>query len=49
MGQLMLEAIVARDREVVLAGTLISGLLGLLCILLADLLYAVADPRVSYD
>lgn len=49
MGKLMIEAIYARDREMVLAGALISGLLGLLCILIADLLYAVADPRVSYD
>lgn len=49
MGKLMVDAIFARDRELVLAGTLISGLLGLLCILIADLLYAVADPRVSYD
>ena len=49
MGLLMLEAIYARDRDVVLAGALISGLLTLVCILISDLLYAVADPRVSYD
>ena len=49
MGKLTLEAIWARDRELVLAGALVSGLLGLLSILLADLCYAVADPRVSYD
>ncbi len=49
MGKLMVEAIYARDRELVMAGTLISGVLGLLCILIADLLYAVADPRVSYE
>lgn len=49
MGQLMVEAIRARDREVVLANTLVIGLLGLLSILIADLLYAVADPRVSYE
>lgn len=49
MGKLMIEAIFARDREVVMAATLISGLLGLFCILIADLLYALADPRVSYD
>jgi len=49
MGKLMLEAITARDRELVMAGTLISGLLGLFCILIADLLYAVVDPRVSYE
>ena len=49
MGKLMLEAVFARDRELILAGALISGLLGLLCVLIADLLYAVADPRVSYE
>ena len=49
MGKLMLEAIFARDRELVLAGALISGVLGLLSILIADLGYAIADPRVSYD
>ncbi|MEO1237392.1 MAG: ABC transporter permease [Planctomycetota bacterium] len=49
MGQLMIEAIYARDRELVLAGTLLGGLISLICILIADLCYAVADPRVSYD
>ncbi|MBI1335625.1 MAG: ABC transporter permease subunit [Phycisphaera sp.] len=49
MGNLAIEAINARDREVVLATTLISGLLSLLCILVADLLYTLADPRVSYE
>ena len=49
MGKLTLEAIWARDRELVLAGALVSGLLGLFSILLADLCYAIADPRVSYD
>ena len=45
----MIDAVYARDREMVLAGTLIGGVLSLLCILIADLLYAVADPRVSYE
>ena len=31
------------------ASTLIGGILGMLCILLADLAYVFADPRVSYD
>ena len=44
-----MDAIFARDREVVMAGALIAGLLSLLCILIADLLYAIADPRVSYE
>lgn len=49
MGKLTLDAIWARDRELVMAGALISGILGLLSILLADICYAIADPRVSYD
>jgi ABC-type dipeptide/oligopeptide/nickel transport system permease component len=49
MGKLTLDAIFARDRELVLAGTLVSGVLGLLSILIADLSYVIADPRVSYE
>ncbi|MEM6458496.1 MAG: ABC transporter permease [Planctomycetota bacterium] len=49
MGKLTIDGIFARDRELVLAGALVSGVLGLFFILVADLAYAVADPRVSYD
>ncbi|MFO8156382.1 MAG: ABC transporter permease [Pseudomonadota bacterium] len=49
MGKLAVEAVMGRDRELVLSVTLISGLLTLAGYLLADVLYAVADPRVSYD
>ncbi len=49
MGKLAVEAVKGRDREMVLSITLISGFLTLLGYLLTDLLYAVADPRVSYD
>ncbi|MEM8493998.1 MAG: ABC transporter permease [Planctomycetota bacterium] len=49
MGLLTLDAIYARDRDLVLAGALISSIITLVCILIADLCYAVADPRVSYD
>lgn len=49
MGKLSVDAVFARDRELVLAGTLVIGLLGLLCRLVTDLCYAVADPRVSYE
>ena len=38
-----------RDRELVLSLTLISGFLTLIGYLVADLCYAVADPRVSYE
>ncbi|UCE88617.1 MAG: ABC transporter permease, partial [Pseudomonadota bacterium] len=49
MGKLAVEAVKGRDRELVLSITLISGLLTLAGYLLADLCYAIADPRVSYD
>jgi ABC-type dipeptide/oligopeptide/nickel transport system permease component len=49
MGKLAIEAVQTRDRELVLSITLISGLLTLIGYLLADLAYAIVDPRVSYD
>jgi ABC-type dipeptide/oligopeptide/nickel transport system permease component len=49
MGKLAVEAVKGRDRELVLSVTLISGLVTLAGYLIADLLYAVADPRVSYE
>ncbi|MDO8825341.1 ABC transporter permease [Methylophaga sp.] len=49
MGKLAVEAVQTRDRELVLSVTLISGLLTLVGYLLADIAYAIVDPRVSYD
>ncbi len=49
MGKLALEAVKGRDRELILSITLISGLLTLVGNLLADFLYTIVDPRVSYD
>jgi peptide/nickel transport system permease protein len=49
MGKLAVEAVQTRDRELVLSITLIGGVLTLIGYLIADLLYAIADPRVSYD
>lgn len=49
MGRLMVESISFKDNEVVLAVTLVSGVLGLTGYLLADIFYAIADPRVTYD
>ncbi|CAG0907954.1 unnamed protein product, partial [Cyprideis torosa] len=45
MGKLAVEAVKGRDRELVLSITFISGLLTLVSYLIADLLYAIADPR----
>ncbi|MCE9619433.1 MAG: ABC transporter permease [Planctomycetes bacterium] len=49
MGTLILEAIDLRDRELILADTFMIACVNLLALLLADVLYALADPRVSYD
>ena len=49
MGSLIIEAINLRDRELILANTLMIACVNLLALLLADILYALADPRVSYD
>jgi peptide/nickel transport system permease protein len=49
MGKLGMEAAFMKDRELVMATTLVAGLIGLMAELLRDVLYAVADPRVSYE
>lgn len=49
MGWLVIEAIGLRDRELLLANTVIVACVNLLALLLADILYALADPRVTYD
>lgn len=49
MGSLIIEAISLRDRELLLANTLMIAAVNLVALLLADILYALADPRVSYN
>jgi peptide/nickel transport system permease protein len=49
MGSLILRSIDLRDRELLLANTLMIAAVNLLALLLADILYALADPRVSYE
>jgi peptide/nickel transport system permease protein len=49
MGKLSFDAIESRDRELLLSTTFIISLLTLIGYLLADIGYAIADPRVSYD
>ncbi|HEX3135675.1 MAG TPA: ABC transporter permease, partial [Planctomycetota bacterium] len=46
LGWLMLEAAVERDAPLLMGSTVISVSLLLIGILIADLLYAVADPRI---
>jgi peptide/nickel transport system permease protein len=48
MGRLYFEAIVRRDYDTIMGLTLVFSVLTLLGQLLADALYAVVDPRVSY-
>jgi peptide/nickel transport system permease protein len=48
LGQLLLGAIQARDVYVVLAWLLFSAFLVIVANLIADLLYAVLDPRIRY-
>jgi peptide/nickel transport system permease protein len=49
MGQLMFTAIVSKDEPLVMAGFMLGAILLLLGNLVADLLLAVADPRISYS
>ena len=48
MGRLMVEAAQQRDQELVLSETLVVSLIGLVSYLIADIGYAIADPRVTY-
>ncbi|MCA9175967.1 MAG: ABC transporter permease [Planctomycetales bacterium] len=49
MGQLFLESIYRQDYPVIMGLTLMFSVLTLLGQLLADVLYAVVDPRISYS
>ena len=49
MGRLAIQALYANDRELFLSTSVFILLLQLVGYLLADILYVVADPRVSYD
>lgn len=49
MGRLLYDAILARDYPVALAATFLFGVLVVVGNLLADLLYAVVDPRIRHE
>ena len=49
MGKLTIDAIFARDYPVIIGTTLISGVMVILGNLVADILYAIVDPRIRYD
>jgi len=48
MGSLVIESINLKDRELLLANTMMIAAVNLLALLLADILYSMADPRISY-
>jgi peptide/nickel transport system permease protein len=49
MGRVIVDAIFQRDYPVVMATSFIFALVVVLGSLIADILYAVADPRIRYD
>lgn len=49
MGRLLAEAAAARDYPVLVGGVLLTGATRLLALLLADLLYFWADPRIRWQ
>lgn len=49
MGRLTVSAVGGRDYPVIMATTTIAAVLTVLGNLLADVMYAAVDPRVSYD
>ena len=49
MGKLGVEAAFMKDRELLMGTTLIGGMIGLASEIMRDVLYAMADPRVSYE
>lgn len=49
MGSLIITAINNRDRELLLANTMMIAAVNLTGLLIADILYALADPRISYE
>jgi peptide/nickel transport system permease protein len=49
MGKLAYEALVARNYPIVYTVVMFSAILTLIGYLVADILYAVVDPRISYN
>jgi peptide/nickel transport system permease protein len=49
MGRTLYEAILTRDYPLVMAGTFLFAVMVVLANLVADVLYAVIDPRIRYE
>lgn len=49
MGQLVIESLLSQDRELFLSVSVMTLMLQLVGFLVSDILYAIADPRISYE
>ena len=49
MGRLMVNAVGWRDHPIIMAGGTIFAILTMVGMLVADILYAAADPRIKYE
>lgn len=49
MGRLSFEAVLSRDYPTIMAIAAIDSMLTLISILLADIMYVVVDPRISFE
>jgi peptide/nickel transport system permease protein len=49
MGKISLEALTARDFPMIFTVMMLSAILTLIGNLVADLMYSIVDPRISYD
>jgi len=49
MGQLMFQALAARDGPVIMGITTLAAIITLLGYFIADILYVLVDPRISYQ
>jgi peptide/nickel transport system permease protein len=49
MGRLAFTALLNRDYPVIMAIATLTGILTMIGVLMSDLLYAVVDPRISYE
>jgi peptide/nickel transport system permease protein len=49
MGRLIIDSINVRDSEIILSETLVVAMVTVISLLVADILYAVFDPRIAYS
>ena len=49
LGRITLDAILTQDQYLVMGAVLMASLVLIIGNLIADLLLAIADPRISYD